>query len=219
MKRPGSVQTSHLLIKSIEDGVVRLKVDEYRAVIEVRGVSFPLMGAAEQEAVIAGYTAWLNSLDFPIQILVCVLPVDLSAYLEDLSARSPKGTDPLASLAADHLAFVTELVRQRALLDRRYYVVVSAGGEPGRRTWRSALRRRREPDAAEQVVRAQLRARCDAVEQGLARCGLSTRRLGSLELAQLHHACWTPPSSGSQRLRGKLSEHTGVAVRREVWAS
>lgn len=222
MRRPGSVQESHVLIESIEDGAVKLKDGELRAVLEVRGVSFPLMGPGDQEAVIAAYTRWLNSLDFPVQILVRVVPVDVSTYLEDLSARGPRGTDPLAALAADHLAFVRELARERGLLDRRYYVVVPAGDERARRRPRLGLLWHRTEEAAQdEATRSRLESRCDAIAQGLARCGLSIRRLDSLELAQLHHACWRPESSRSQRLRGRLPDHTGVGVnaRRKSWAS
>ena len=215
MKRPASVQSAHLQIEDIADGVVLLRGGQYRAVLEVRGVNFDLMSSGEREAVIAGYTGWLNGLGFPVQLLVRVLPIDVAAYLDDLAVRTLDATGgPLAALAADHLLFVRRLVRDRALLERRSYVVVPTDGSPegGSTLW--SLRRRRDPQVGRDAARSQLTTRCREVERGLARCGLTARRLDDEELAELLYACWCPELSRTQRLRGGLSRHIGIAISR-----
>lgn len=226
MNPKASVQTAHLSLEAIEDGVVRLRGGQYRAVLEVRSINFELMNPGQQEALIAGYTAWLNGLGFPVQILARVLPVDVTAYLEDLSARTRKvASGPLVALASDHLAYVQRLARDRALLERRFYVVIPAESALGRRSGLWGLPRRRDPEVGEQAAHSQLQGRCREVERGLARSGLFVRRLGSVELAELLYACWCPELSRVQRLRARLSEYTGLVVarraggRREAWAS
>ena len=51
---------------------------QYRAVLEVSGIHFGLQGDTEQEAIVGGFAAFLNSLSFPAQVLVRVLPIDIA---------------------------------------------------------------------------------------------------------------------------------------------
>ena len=135
MRRPtdrrfASVQEL-LPLEDIVDGVLCLRGGDYRAVLEAQSVNFALKSEAEQEAIMAGYRAFLNALSYPIQVVVRILPTDVEPYLAALRGRaSGRGAEALRRLALDHEAFVRRLARERTLLERRFYVVIPAG--PGR---------------------------------------------------------------------------------------
>lgn len=214
-----SVQATRLTIERIDGGVVHLAGAQYRAVLEVGSVNFGLRGDSEREAILTSYAAFLNSLTFPIQVLVRVLPVDVERYLAELElrARQELADTPLAALARDHVAFVRRLARNRTLLERRFCLVVPADagkrstGAPGLLGLvfgRARGGAHLDPGAA----RKQLTFRCDEVARQLGRCGLSVRRLDDLELAQLFHACWCPELARVQRLRRTLADYTALVV-------
>ncbi len=212
MKRRASVQTAFLGLKEIEEGVVRLRGGEQRAVVEASGINFALLGEGEQEATIAGFAAFLNGLTFPVQILIRATPLDLEAYLTGLEQRAARDlADGLAVLARDHLAYLRRLARNRTLLERRFYVVVpaDAGAPRAARPWPFAGRQDRVDPTA---VRRQLTFRCEEVVRHLGRCGLAVRRLESVELARLYYACWCPELSRRQRLERDLADYTTQAV-------
>ena len=50
------------------------------------------------------------------------------------------------------------------------------------------------------------------IARQLARCELTVRRLRSVELASLYHACWCPELARVQRLRRELAEFTTLIV-------
>jgi hypothetical protein len=216
MRRHGSVQEQHVQVAAIEGGVLRLADGRCRAVLEVSGVAFSLLGEAEQEALLAGYAAWLNSLAFPLQVLVRVLPLDLDGYLAGLERRARQELPAvLALLAEDHGAFLRQLAQERLLLERRHYVVLPADEPPpaGPSRWPWPWRRRGPQLALDsQATLRQLTARCDETCRRLADCGLVARRLDSLELARLFHACWRPEQSRVERLRAELVEADTLAV-------
>ena len=235
-----SAQTSHVGVEAIAAGVVRLAGGHHRAVLEIGSVNLALQAAAEQEATLAGYAAFLNSLTYPVQILVRLLPVDCEAYLRELEHRAQRELrEPLAGLALDHVAFVRRLARERTLLERRVYVVIPADGDPvyarsgsplGRWFGRSghgkrgpaaadSMDRAGAPDAGSEPASRQLEVRCEEVARQLARCELSARRLGDAELAELFYSCWCPDLARVQRLRHDLAGHTGLAVRRGLGAT
>ena len=213
----GSVQTARVDLDGIAGGVVALTDGEYRAVLEVTGSSSALDDEARQEAALAGYAAFLNALNFPVQVLVRAVPVELGRYLAAIEERARRDLPgELAALAREHASFVQGLARRRTLLERRFYVVVPAQTTTARAglAWRPGRRGSGAggPVAAEAAQR-QLTFRCEEVTRQLMRCGLAARRLGDLELAQLFLACWSPERARSQRFRQRLDDYTTLAVR------
>src|SRR4051812_33572047 len=79
-----STQATQLDIEDIADGIVRLTSGHSRAVLEVEGSNFSLLDEGEQDALLAGFAAFLNGLAFPVQLLVRVLPIDVGRYLGEL---------------------------------------------------------------------------------------------------------------------------------------
>ena len=213
MKRRPSVQTVHLSVDRIEDRVVTLVGGQHRAILDVGSVNFGLAGEVEREGIVASYAAFLNSLTFPIQVLVRVRPIDLDAYVADLEHRAQVSLpEALAAVARDHAGFLRRLARQRTLLERRFYVVVPADANAlpvGRRLPFQRHGAALDDDDA----RRQLTFRCEEVERQLSRCGLAARRLGDIELAQLLYACWCPEQARVQRLRRHLTEYTTLVTR------
>ena len=212
MKRRASTQAAHVGLRAIQDSVVTLRDGQARAVLAVSSVNFGLIGAGEQEAVVASFAALLNGLTFPVQVLVRVLAVDLERYVADLEALAPGLSEPLAALARDHALFLRRLTRHRTLLERRFYLVVPADGKRVDRGWRRQRGVGAGPAEGADTLK-QLTARCDELARGLSRCGLSARRLDDVELAYLFHQCWAPDQARVQRLRRALTEYTALVSR------
>src|SRR5438067_1080176 len=173
MTRRASVQTAHIHLDAIEDDVVAIAPDQYRAVLEVGSLNFRLLADGEQEVVAASFAAFLNSLTFPVQAIVRVLPLDLEPYLQEIERGAVRQAGPLAELAQDHVAYLRRLARSRTLLERRFYLAVPAqGSESGARP-RLPFGRRPAAGLAFDEARKQLTVRCEEVEQELGRCGLA----------------------------------------------
>lgn len=213
-----SVQAVHMRVDRVADGALQLRDGAYRAVLDVAGVPFSLLGEGEREALLASYRAFLNALAHPIQIIVRTTPLDLDGWLDRLAAPAdPDVPLALRALARDHAAFLRALAQERTLLERRHYVVVPGEDAPADRRWGWARPGARAVPDHDAALR-RLAARCEHVLAGLRRCGLAARRLDTAELAALLYACWRPEGARDQRLRGLLDDVDRLAVvaRREV---
>lgn len=189
----GSVQDL-LPLEDIVEGVLCLRGGEYRAVIQAQSVNFALKSEEEQEAVMAGYRSFLNSLSHPIQMLVRILPTNVEPYLAGFRSNvtAQANSEAIRRLALDHETFVRRLARERTLLERRFYLVVPSGetiGVTGAIHWPWKRNGRGRDDQHLAVVVAQLTARCQEIAQGLTSFGVNSRRLESEELAELWAAC------------------------------
>ncbi len=190
----GSVQEM-LPLEEIVEGVLCLRGGEYRAVIQAQSINFALKSEEEQEAVMAAYRSFLNSLSHPVQMLVRILPTNIEPYLKGFrtNGTTHANSEAIRRLALDHELFVRRLARERTLLERRFYLVVPSGHGDGeghagvRLPWRRSNRQRDEQQLA--VAAARLDARCHELAQGLTSFGVSSRRLPSGELAELWTAC------------------------------
>src|SRR5450830_1331531 len=161
----GSVQDL-LPLEDIVEGVLCLRGGEYRAVLQAQSVNFALKSEEEQEAVMAGYRSFLNSLSHPLQILVRILPTDVEPYLAGFrnNHTTKADSEAIRRLALDHETFVRRLARERTLLERRFYVVVPSGEANAAVTsairWPWKRNNSRQADQQLAVAQAQLTSRC-----------------------------------------------------------
>jgi hypothetical protein len=107
-----------------EHGVVDLGGDGQALICRASASSFSLRTSAEQEAMVAGFARWLNSLSEPVQIVVRAQPVDLAPTVAALEQAAPGLPHPdLEAAAQDHARFLADLAR-RGLLARQVLVVL-----------------------------------------------------------------------------------------------
>ena len=78
---------AHLPIAEIINGVVIMKDGSLRMVLLVSATNFELKNEKEQDALTVGFQRFLNSLEFPIQIVMQSRRINLNAYLKSLEKR------------------------------------------------------------------------------------------------------------------------------------
>src|SRR5689334_13741750 len=85
----------HLDIETIQDELVILKTGICSMVIQTSAINFGLLSEEEQDATIYAYGGLLNSLSFPIQMVIKSEKKDISAYLALLATQEKKLKDPI----------------------------------------------------------------------------------------------------------------------------
>src|SRR3990167_898355 len=96
-------------IVDISDDIVFFKSGYACMVIEVSSVNFFLLSADEQNARIYGYMSMLNSLSFPIQIMIVSKRIDLAAYLGLLDQKITSVANPRIK---EHLQLYKEFIQE-----------------------------------------------------------------------------------------------------------
>lgn len=94
-------------------------------VIATTAVNFGLLSEKEQDAIIYAYAGLLNSLSFPIQILIQTKHKDISAYLRLLEDQEKKMKNPkLIKSIHGYRLFVASMVKEKDVLDKKFYIVL-----------------------------------------------------------------------------------------------
>ena len=116
---------SFIEIEEIKDDVILMKDFSAATVVEISAVNFWLLSQEEQGSIIYSYAGLLNSLSFPIQILIISKRMDISSYLDYLENRiSKQMNELLKNRLASYREFIKAIVKINTVLEKRFFFVV-----------------------------------------------------------------------------------------------
>jgi hypothetical protein len=179
-------------IKGVQEGVLVLPGNRYRVVLQVSPVNFELKSEDEQDAIIDTYESFLNSIGVPLQVLIRIREIDMDAYLEELNSRVDEEKVPIyKKQLKNYDEFIRSLIKTNKILSRHFYVIV-----PHNATSRADF----------ELVKEQLSQTVDIVSKGLARLGMHSHELSSLEILDLFYSFYSPRQAKIQPLTTKTLE-------------
>jgi len=115
----------HLPIEDIIDGVVILKDGSAAIIMQVSSVNFDLLSEKEQSALVSAYGGILNSLNFPVQIVIKSSTKDVGSYLKNLTeAENRQVNKLLKERIKSYRKFIEDTVKKNDVLSKSFYVVV-----------------------------------------------------------------------------------------------
>jgi type IV secretory pathway VirB4 component len=215
--RPPSTQ-DHLEILDVRDNVVILKNGSACSVLQTNAVNFDLLSESEQDALIFAYASLLNSLTFPIQIVIRSKRLDISSYLERLQvARESQNNPRLQRRIDSYTGFIKDLIAKNNVLDKRFYVIIPfAELKIGSLNPTQVLfgKKRLNFDKWQVLERAktQLAPKQDQIIRALARLGIKTKVLGTQELVELFYDAYNSSTALEQRIGISAQEYTAPIV-------
>lgn len=193
-------------VAEIKDGVVILKNNSLRAILMVSSINFDLKSTQEQEAIVSAYQGFLNSLDFPLQILISTRKLDINPYLELLTQKERTQTNDLLRFQiSEYHSFVKNLVDTSNIMSKTFYIVVPfALTEAKQGGFLEKLKIALNPKQAKieremefENYKSQLWQRVDHIIAGLSGTGIKIAPLGTEELVELYYNAYNPKVSES----------------------
>ena len=129
--KPTESTQKYLNISEVKDNVLVLRDGSLRAVITVSSTNFALKSEDEQNALTGAFQGFLNSLDFPVQILIHSRILDINGYLDKLRALAAGQTNELLRIQmAEYIEYVGKLVEYASIMSKSFYVVVPYSSSP-----------------------------------------------------------------------------------------
>lgn len=200
---------SFIEIEEIKDDVVLMKDFSASCVIEVSAVNFWLLSAEEQTSMIYAYAGLLNSLSFPVQILIVSKRMDISAYLDYLEDKVNKSqTDLLKARLGSYREYIKNIVKKNSVLEKRFFFVVPfsplelgvSGASPGSLNKEYVISR----------AKTSLYPKRDNLMRLLSKIGLKGTALYSQELSELFYNLYNPSATG--RRMAPVESYTDVIM-------
>ena len=128
-KKPvGKPTQSFLRISEIKNDTVVVDDGGLRAIIAVSSTNFDLKSQDEQNSIIFNFQRFLNSLDFPIQILMQSRKMEIGGYLEKLKRLAEKQTNELLRVqTTEYTEFISRLIENASIMNKNFYIIVPLG--------------------------------------------------------------------------------------------
>lgn len=115
----------YLPFSEIRDNIILMKDGSSRMILKINALNFNLKSTEEQDAIIISYQRFLNSLNFPIQIVIRSLKVDIEAYINRLKNIALKQQNALLQEQTyKYVDFLTNLIDLAQIMKKEFYIIV-----------------------------------------------------------------------------------------------
>lgn len=180
-------------IEDVQEGVVILKDGSLRAILMTSSVNFSLKSTEEQDALIYKYQSFLNSLDFPLQIVTVSRTLDISDYIAIMEQKRKEQTNELLRIQiAEYQDFVKNLVQVGNIINQSFYVVITLlkieNKQSGfmEKLGLGQTNTQQETKSLDEL-KTQLWQRVEYVSSGLLGAGIKSSPLNTEEVTQLFY--------------------------------
>jgi len=196
-------------IENIQEGIVILKDGSLRAILMTSSVNFSLKSTEEQDAIIYKYQGFLNSLDFPLQIVAVSRNLDISDYLAIIEQKKKEQSNELLKIQiSEYQDFVKNLVQVGNIINQSFYVVVplsliekKKAGVMEKLGLKSQTNEMENKTLDE--LKTQLWQRVEYVASGLSGLGVKSTPLNTEEVSQLFYRLYNMGTKDNPTLDAK----------------
>ncbi len=200
-KTSESSTQKYLDIAEVKENTIILKNGSIRAVLAVSSINFDLKSSEEQENIIHQYQNFLNSIDFPVQIIINSRKLNIEDYLEFIEKREKQQpSEALRLQISEYINFIKELVSISNIMEKGFYIVVpfspienkEKGFFSNVMSWVSPQKNILEKRENFETYRNQLIQRIEHIRAGLGGIGLRLTQLKTQEIIELLYNAYNP---------------------------
>lgn len=117
--------TRYLPFSQIKENIVIMKDDSSRVILKCSTINFLLKNKDEQDSIIISFQRFLNSLDFPIQIIVRSSKLDIDWYLGNLKDKAIKQKNELLqNQTYEYIEYLKKLIEVAQIMKKDFYIVI-----------------------------------------------------------------------------------------------
>ncbi|EKE16017.1 MAG: hypothetical protein ACD_11C00054G0007 [uncultured bacterium] len=204
----GSSTQKYVDVDEIKDGVIVLKNGSLRSILMVSAINFDLKSTEEQDGIISQYQSFLNSLDFPLQIMISSRKLNIEPYFEYLKKQESKLTNELLIFQiAEYRKFIKNLTEISGIMSKFFYVVVpfspieSSKGNFIENFFGGSSKDTDRKKQMFEVYKNQLWQRVDHIVAGLGGTGVKAVPLKTEEIIELMYNSYNPVTEHNTLLK------------------
>lgn len=227
-KGPLSTQKS-LLFSEMRENMIIMNDGSFRAVVECQSINFDLMSGREREGIEYSYQNFLNSLYFPVQVLIRSRRVDIGPYIDRLTEiRRNQDNMLLNVLMDDYINFIDILSQEANIMDKSFYIVIpyypagdlNAVKKQAKGIFEMLFGGKKDEgivkidQVAYEKAKDEIKNRIDSVMSGLFQMGVKSFQLNTKQLGELFYNSYNPDISMREPLLIDQSQIATTYVRK-----
>ncbi|OGJ22472.1 MAG: hypothetical protein A2804_00975 [Candidatus Pacebacteria bacterium RIFCSPHIGHO2_01_FULL_46_10] len=201
-----STTQNYLEIYDVTNDLVILRDGTVALLLTTNSLNFGLLSEEEQDSIIYTYAGLLNSLSFPIEIVIRSQKKDISVYLHYVEELEQKNPMPIRKTQIRrYREFIQELVKERNILDKKFYIAIPFAGASLSLSGAIPNIKKKETFSLDKAyvlekAKTDLEPKRDHLIAQFARIGLYARQLTTQEIIHLMYTIYNPGTSEGQRM-------------------
>jgi hypothetical protein len=223
-----STQNS-LLISEIRENMVILNDGSIRAVVACESINYDLMSNEERDGVEFSYQNFLNTLYFPIQIVIQSRKIDIKPYLDKLEdIRAKQENMLLGVMMDDYLDFIFDISQQANIMRKDFFIVIpyTVGGESSSdvNNIKSMTENVTTSVSGKQHIKIdaktynkakdEIRNRVSVVLNGLMNIGVRAGQLPTKSLSELYYNFYNPDTALNQPISDVVNMTNALYIKK-----
>jgi len=228
VKNPDGSTQRHLPFSQIRENIIIMKDSSARAVLRCSTINFLLKSTEEQDAIIMSFQRFLNTLDFPVQIMVRSTKLDIDGYLWKLKDKAvSQKNELLQNQTYEYIEYLKKLVEVAQIMRKDFYIVVPFDQEEDnsvkdssifwvfKNFWRAInngddIIKIRNQIRNFSQVKKWLTGRINTVKSSLESIGIRANELEKSELVTLLSEYYNPRLGNLRAMKSDISEYNLV---------
>jgi type IV secretory pathway VirB4 component len=209
-KKPKIPTQQYIDIAEIHDNTVIMKDNTLVAVLMISSINFALKSEEEQNAIVQAYISFINSLDFPVQIVIQSRKLNINNYLDSLKIKEKEQTNELLKIQIrEYTHYIKELVELGDITSKKFYVVVHYNLAEGTKR-QGVVSKILNSFKIVKIVnlkrekflkyRQELDRRLGVIQGGLSSMMLNSQQLDTQSLIELYYNSYNPEVSERQKM-------------------
>jgi len=145
----------------LENGIIKLKKNNYIKIIKIIPINFNLKSNLEKEAILNSYKIFLNTCDFDIQILIQSKKEDLSKHFSIIKNNLKNKNNEnnlLNNYLINYINFIQKINNEKKSSSKNYFIIIKEN-------------KNLEIEASEEIIIQNLNDKYFKIKDALARCG------------------------------------------------
>ena len=143
----------------LENGIIKLKKNNYIKIIKVNPINFNLKSNLEKEAILNSYKIFLKTCDFDIQILIQSKKEDLSRHFSIIKNNiKNKENNLINNYLLNYIKFIQKRNNEKKASSKNYFIIIKEN-------------KNLESEASEEIIIQNLNDKYFKIKDALSRCG------------------------------------------------
>ena len=158
-KRLKGIQEWIPIEEIFDNGIIKLKKNNYIKIIKIIPINFNLKSNLEKDAILNSYKTFLKTCDFDIQILIQSKKEDLSRHFAIIKNNLKNNKNNLLKkYLNNYINFIKKINNEKKSSSKNYFLIIKEN-------------KNFETEASEEIIIQNLNDKYFKIKDALARCG------------------------------------------------
>jgi len=122
-----SVQEWLPIEKIFDNGIIKLKNDNYIKIIKIIPINYNLKSELEKEAILNSYKIFLKTCNFDLQILIQSNKEDLSKHISCVKDFTKKENKKIKKISEEYISYISQLNINKKSAIKNFYIIIKKG--------------------------------------------------------------------------------------------